>query len=99
VWTTKNPWLTPNALQGYSVIAEGGGSAVDPIAETSIVGDITKQNAKKENQGQVQVGFLPASPSTDPPTAAMMFTTVYLSKPKVKNQADSQILVKSIGVD
>ena len=97
MWVTKNPWLTPGALDGYSVVVAG--AQVPLIVETTTDGVTTKGAATAAKQGQVQVGFLAAAVNPSGiDQSAMIASAVYLSKPIVKGTTD-QVLIKTTGVD
>ena len=87
LYTSTNPWKTAGATTGYRLPA---------ISETDNVGAAVRAIAAAGNQGQVQLGFLPAAADVFP----VVSTGVYLSSVfKDENNADTHVFVKVTNLD
>ncbi len=87
LYTSTNPWKTVGATTGYAIPA---------IAETDNVGTTVRGAAVVGNQGQVQLGFLPAAAGVFP----VVSTGVYLSSVfKDQNNANTNVFVKVTNLD
>ena len=69
LWVSKNPWNTSGALSAYN-------RAI--VTETATDGTTTVAAATADNQGQVQIGYLPPDGAATPAVPGTLVTAVYL---------------------